>query len=700
MGAVQEEIREVPLAIPRVAMASTTALGLSLGFGPEKKEEYSSSQPCWERDEDLEIGIETGSSPVLLTKDNPLPIFLKFEDVEYTVGLPSGNPMTAALRNVAPQMSVEHEHRKHILKGITGSIGPGEVLALMGPSGSGKTTLLKIVGGRLSDHVKGCITYNEIPYSNALKRRIGFVAQDDILFPQLTVEETLVFAAFLRLPTDMNRQQKYLRAESILKELGLERLFDKIVYTLQMPPHQGWGRNRERDIWRREKEGEHRAGRTIITTIHQPSSRMFYMFDKLLLISEGYPLYHGKAGSSMQYFSALGFVPQLAMNPAEFLLYLATGHVHEITIPEALKGSPDSEEFAKDLVECKSELEPKEKEKNRKAKVPTHLQLAIQLKMDWTMTWLEQFVIIWKRTFRERRRDYWDVVRLLQAVGVAVLLGLLWWRSKIGTEAQLRDQAPGMPGAQRELEGPRAPLRAPRGGRGPPHKRPSYNLRLQVGLLFYICIFWTSASIFGSVYVFPFEKFFLVKERKADMYRLSVYYVCSTLCDMEAHLFYPTVFVSILYFMAGFKRTTPCFFLTVSAVLLLVITSQGAGELIGAAVLSVRRAGIIASLMVMLLILTGGFYVQHMPSFMRWMKYLSFMYYGFRLIVKVQYSADDLYECGSSVDGCRSLQSSPSFDTISLNGGLEEVWVLLAMALAYRLLAYVCLRRSISVCPC
>ena len=73
------------------------------------------------------------------------------------------------------------------------------------------------------------------------------------------------------------------------------------------------------------------------------------------------------------------------------------------------------------------------------------------------------------------------------------------------------------------------------------------------------------------------------------------------------------------------------------------------------------------------------------------------MYYGFRLLLKVQYSGDELYECESK-GGCRSLQSSPSFDTVNLNGGLQEVWVLLAMAVGYRLLAYISLRRRISSC--
>lgn len=68
------------------------------------------------------------------------------------------------------------------------------------------------------------------------------------------------------------------------------------------------------------------------------------------------------------------------------------------------------------------------------------LQLSIQIKKDWTSNWVEQFIMVSKRTFRERSRDYLDKLRFAQTIGVAILLGLLWWKSKIGTEAQLRDQ--------------------------------------------------------------------------------------------------------------------------------------------------------------------------------------------------------------------------------------------------------------------
>ncbi|GAV59655.1 ABC_tran domain-containing protein/ABC2_membrane domain-containing protein [Cephalotus follicularis] len=677
----KDEIEDMPLPPPIVGSMQIAG---SNGFGHNI--EFMSQPYLRNRYSEIDIGVDDSTD---INKDYPLQIFLKFEDVEYKVRNSQASTINP-VKAVVSKLSLEQDNYKHILKGITGSIGPGEILALMGPSGSGKTTLLKIIGGRLTENVKGNITYNDISYNPGLKRRIGFVSQDDVLYPQLTVEETLVFAAFLRLPGNMSRQQKYAKVEMIIKELGLERcrhtrigggfvkgisggerkrtsigyeiLVDPSLLLLDEPTSglDSAAANRLMQIL----QGVAKAGRTVITTIHQPSSRMFHMFDKLLLISEGYPLYYGKARESMEYFSLMRFIPEIAMNPAEFLLDIATGQVNDIRLPQdllATQGATDSERAVLKYLQLKykTELEPKEKEGNhRSTKAPEHLQLAIQVKKDWTLSWWDQFLIIYKRTFRERCRDYFDKLRLVQAVGVAILLGLLWWKSNTNTEAQLRDQ---------------------------------------VGLMFYICIFWTSSSIFGAVYVFPFEKIYLVKERKADMYRLSVYYVCSTLSDMVAHVFYPTFFMIIVYFMAGFKRTVPCFFLTLFAILLVAVTSQGAGEMFGAAVLSIKRAGMIASLVLMLFLLTGGYYVQHIPKFMQWLKYLSFMYYGFRLLLKVQYSGDQLYECQSK-GGCRALQSSPSFDTVNLNGGLQEVWILLAMTLGYRLCAYYCLRRRVNVC--
>nr|TKR91570.1 hypothetical protein D5086_0000222620 [Populus alba] len=181
----------------------------------------------------------------------------------------------------------------------------------------------------------------------AIKRRIGLVTQDDVLLPQLTVDETLV-AAFLRLPGNIIRRQRNIRRRK--KRKGYEILVDPSLLLLDEPTSglDSTSANRLLQIL----QGLAKAGRTIITTIHQPSSRMFHMFDKLLLISEGYPLYYGKARESMECFSDLRFIPEIAMNPAEFLLDLATG-VNDISVPEDLSapnGVLDSEKAVINII--------------------------------------------------------------------------------------------------------------------------------------------------------------------------------------------------------------------------------------------------------------------------------------------------------------------------------------------------------------
>lgn len=79
------------------------------------------------------------------------------------------------------------------------------------------------------------------------------------------------------------------------------------------------------------------AGKTIVTTIHQPSSRLFHRFDKLVVLSRGSLLYFGKSSEAMSYYSSIGCSPLLAMNPAEFLLDLANGNMNDISIPSAIK---------------------------------------------------------------------------------------------------------------------------------------------------------------------------------------------------------------------------------------------------------------------------------------------------------------------------------------------------------------------------
>ncbi|KAM3382990.1 ABC transporter G family member 26-like [Capsicum galapagoense] len=183
----QDEIEDLSLSPP--AVGSMQIAG-SNGFGHNI--EFMSQAYLRNRSSEIDIEVEDDTS--IADKDQPLPIFRKFADVEYKVKISqasSNNPVKAVVSKVASQF--EHDNYKQILKVRRRK---GEILALMGPSGSGKTTLLKILGGRLQENVRGTVTYNDIPYNTAINRR---------------------------LPSKMSRRQKYERAEVIIKELGLER---------------------------------------------------------------------------------------------------------------------------------------------------------------------------------------------------------------------------------------------------------------------------------------------------------------------------------------------------------------------------------------------------------------------------------------------------------------------------------------------
>ncbi|KAG2686780.1 hypothetical protein I3843_09G024200 [Carya illinoinensis] len=648
-----------------LSRASSASLGFSFSFTgfTMPPDEIADSKPFSDddgSDQDLEAGI---CKPKLQTEPT-LPIYLKFTDVTYKVTL----------------KGMRTTQEKDILNGITGSVNPGELLALMGPSGSGKTTLLNLLGGRINQPTVGSLTYNDQSYSKFLKCRIGFVTQDDVLFPHLTVKETLTYAALLRLPKTLTREQKEKRAIDVINELGLERCQDTIIGGSFVRGVSGGERKRVcigneiiinpsllfldeptsgldsttalRIVQMLQDIAE--AGKTVVTTIHQPSSRLFHKFDKLILLGKGSLLYFGKASEAMVYFSSIGCSPLIAMNPAEFLIDLANGNLHDVSVPSELEDKvqmgnseaeirnrkPSPAVVHEYLVEA-YETRVAENEK-KKLLVPIPLDEQVKLKVSspkrqWGASWWEQYSILFWRGFKERRHDYFSWLRITQVLSTAIILGLLWWQSDTDSPKGLQEQA---------------------------------------GLLFFIGVFWGFFPVFTAIFTFPQERAMLSKERAADMYRLSAYFVARTTSDLPLDLLLPVLFLLVVYFMAGLRLSAGPFFLSMLTVFLCIVAAQGFGLAIGATFMDLKRATTLASVAVMTFMLAGGFFVKKVPIFISWIRYLSFNYHTYRLLLKVQY--EDI---------------TPTINGMRIDSGIMEVSALVAMVFGYRLLAYLSLRR-------
>ncbi|KAL5232510.1 hypothetical protein ABZP36_031286 [Zizania latifolia] len=296
--------------------------------------------------------------------NNNFPLVLKFEEVVYKVkvGQPAGGwcaRMSSAIGGggegrkkgagaVAPR-------EKTIISGMSGVVRPGEMLAMLGPSGSGKTTLLTALGGRHGGGrgmLSGKIMYNGQPFSGAVKRRTGFVTQHDVLYPHLTVAETLWYTALLRLPRALGAGEKRAQAEAVMRELGLAKVAHSMVggvrgvrglsggerkrvsIGLEMlvdpslllldEPTSGLDSTTAARIVGTLRRMAASGGRTVVVTIHQPSSRLYHMFDKVLLLSsDGCPIYCGRAADALSYFASVGFASPLSLNPADLMLDLA-----------------------------------------------------------------------------------------------------------------------------------------------------------------------------------------------------------------------------------------------------------------------------------------------------------------------------------------------------------------------------------------
>lgn len=204
----------------------------------------------------------------------------------------------------------------------------GELLAIMGGSGTGKSTLLSLLNGGIVPQ-SGTITINghsiQEPQAKSL---IGYVPQDDLLIEELTVRENLLFTARLCFE-GMSSQEIEKRVDRVLRDLGLDATRDlkvgsainkyisggqrkRLNIALELirepavlfldEPTSGLSSADTEKVINLLKEQTYR-GKLIIVNIHQPSSDVYKLFDRLWLLDKGgYPVFDGNPIDAITYF--------------------------------------------------------------------------------------------------------------------------------------------------------------------------------------------------------------------------------------------------------------------------------------------------------------------------------------------------------------------------------------------------------------
>ncbi|KAK4765866.1 hypothetical protein SAY87_007508 [Trapa incisa] len=251
-----------------------------------------------------------------------------------------------------------------VLEDLTGYAEPGTLTALMGPSGSGKSTLLDALSSRLSSNafLSGSILLNGHK-ANLSFGISAYVTQDDNLIGTLTVRETISYSAQLRLPSEMPSEDKRALVESTIIEMGLQDCADTVIGNWHLRGISGGEKRRVSiavEILMRPRllfldeptsgldsasaffvtqtlRSLSRDGRTVIASIHQPSSEVFQLFDQLCLLSSGRNVYFGKISEAYEFFAQAGFACPSLRNPSDHFLRCVNADFDKVR--STLKGS-------------------------------------------------------------------------------------------------------------------------------------------------------------------------------------------------------------------------------------------------------------------------------------------------------------------------------------------------------------------------
>ncbi|KAF7152276.1 hypothetical protein RHSIM_Rhsim01G0207000 [Rhododendron simsii] len=379
------------------------------------------------------------------------PLSLAFNHVNYYVDMPA-------------EMKTQgiEETRLQLLRDISGAFRPGILTALVGVSGAGKTTLMDVLAGRKTGgYIEGSISISGFPKNQTTFARVsGYCEQNDIHSPFVTVYESLLYSAWLRLAKDVNTQTRKMFVEEVMDLVELNPLRYALV---GLPGVDGLSTEQRKRltiavelvanpsiifmdeptsgldaraaaIVMRTVRNTVDTGRTVVCTIHQPSIDIFEAFDELLLMKRGgLVIYAGPLGRQshklVEYFEAVPGVPKIkdGYNPATWMLDVSS------TAVEAQLDVDFADIYAN------SSLYQRNQELIKELSTPAPGSKDLFFPTKFSQSFVTQCkACFWKQHWSYWRNSQYNAIRFFMTMVIGLMFGVIFWKK--GNLDQIREQ--------------------------------------------------------------------------------------------------------------------------------------------------------------------------------------------------------------------------------------------------------------------
>ncbi|BFG42856.1 hypothetical protein CerSpe_291300 [Prunus speciosa] len=380
------------------------------------------------------------------------PHSITFDKITYSVDMPQSMKNQGVV-----------EDKLVLLKCVSGAFRPGVLTALMGVSGAGKTTLMDVLAGRKTrGYIEGNISVSGYPKNQDSFARIsGYCEQNDIHSPYVTVYESLMYSAWLRLSTKISSGTRKMFVDEVMRLVELNPLRQALV---GLPGESGLSTEQRKRltiavelvanpsvifmdeptsgldaraaaIVMRAVRNIVDTGRTIVCTIHQPSIDIFEAFDELFLMKQGgQEIYVGPLGCHschlIKYFEGIEGVSKIknGYNPATWMLEVTT----------SAKETALGIDFAD--VYRSSEIYRRNKSLIEELSTPAPGSKDLYFPTRYPQSFFTQCkACLWKQHWSYWHNPEYNAIRLIYTTVVALLLGTMFWNlgSKMEKQQEL-----------------------------------------------------------------------------------------------------------------------------------------------------------------------------------------------------------------------------------------------------------------------